>query len=164
MNAMEFMTRFEEDALHLYEVLSCGSNDTERRTIFNLLADAQRRHLSSLLDHKDRLECEMCESAIVERAGTLVNGFRMLLERSDLLSGLKTDPDAFSHVVKAEEECINLLGGMAKAEPLANMRAILNWLCTEERHHLERIESIYEFMEAPRTYLEWEEFSNLRPL
>jgi hypothetical protein len=35
-------------------------------------------------------------------------------------------------------------------------------IAEEERHHLEVMENIYDFVESPRTYLAWGEFSNLR--
>jgi rubrerythrin len=66
--------------------------------------------------------------------------------------------------VKAEEEVIVLLDGMAKAEGEDNTRELLVLLAEEEKQHLSRMENIYEFVEAPRSYLEWGEFSNLHPL
>ena len=41
---------------------------------------------------------------------------------------------------------------------------MLAWLANDEKRHLERIEEIYDFVETPRCYLEWGEFSNLRSL
>ena len=100
----------------------------------------------------------------MDRAGQMVNGFRRTLSSSDLPKEFKQDADAFGHIVKAEEEVIDLLDGMAKAEPEGNTRELLALLAVEEKRHLSRMENIYEFIEAPRSYLEWGEFSNLHPL
>jgi rubrerythrin len=37
-------------------------------------------------------------------------------------------------------------------------------LAAEERRHLNMVENIYDFVEAPRSFLAWGEFSNLREL
>ena len=37
-------------------------------------------------------------------------------------------------------------------------------LAEEERRHLNVVEHIYDFVEAPRTFLAWREFSNLQEL
>jgi dsDNA-binding SOS-regulon protein len=94
----------------------------------------------------------------------VVNGFRRALYNCDLPKEFKQDADAFDHIVKAEEGIIELLDGMAKAEPEENTRELLVLLAEEEKLHLSRMENIYEFIEAPRSYLEWGEFSNLHPL
>jgi len=53
---------------------------------------------------------------------------------------------------------------MARVEKGEQVKALLNWFVEDEKRHLEEIEGIYEFVEAPRSYLEWGEFSNLHPL
>jgi hypothetical protein len=39
---------------------------------------------------------------------------------------------------------------------------ILQMLADEERKHLEIMENIYDFVEAPKNYLAWGEFGNLK--
>ncbi len=164
MDAIEFMTRFEEDGLRFFETLGAESIDAERKELFEILADNQKRHLGSLEKLKENLHGIETDTTLVDRAGQMVNGFRRTLYCHDIVKEFKQDTDAFDHIVKAEEEVIELLAGMARAEPEENTRELLALLAEEEKQHLSRMENIYEFIEAPRSYLEWGEFSNLHLL
>jgi rubrerythrin len=164
MNAIEFMARFEEDGLRFFETLSAECIVSEQKELFELLADNQKRHLGSLEKLKVNQHGIETDSTLVDRAGMVVNGFQRTLLSSDLSKEFKQDADAFDHIVRAEEKVIELLDGMAKAEPEGNTRDLLVLLAEEEKQHLSRMESIYEFVEAPRSFLEWGEFSNLHPL
>jgi len=164
MDAIEFMARFEEDGLRFFEALGAECTDAERKELFELLADNQKRHLGSLEKLKENLHGIETDTTLVDRAGEVVNGFRRTLCSCDILQEFKQDADAFDHIVRAEEEVIELLDGMAKAETEENTRELLVLLAEGEKEHLSRMESIYEFIEAPHTYLEWGEFSNLHPL
>jgi rubrerythrin len=164
MNVIDYMIRFEEDGLHLYEALACDSSDSELRTIYNLLADSQRKHLTELIDLKGGKGGIPEDSKLVERAEHVTTIFRHLLESRDIHAELKLDPDGIGHIIAAEEEYIKLLEGMAKAEPAGETGAFLKRMGVDEQEHLERILNIYEFITAPHTYLEWGEFSNLHAL
>ena len=164
MNALDFMARFGEDSLRFYETLGKDEHNRELSDLYKLLADSQRRHLDALEAVKKTVSSTDAESVLVERAGHFVNGFRQLLFTHDIMKEMKNDRDAFAHVLHAEEEMINLCEGMAKAEPNVNTKALLAWLAESEKRHLEEIEGIYDFVEAPGCYLEWGEFSNLHPL
>lgn len=164
MDAIEFMARFEEDGLRFFETLGAESTDAERKELFELLADNQKRHLGSLEKLRENLHGIETDTTLVDRAGQVVNGFRRTLSSNDIIREFKQDADAFDHLVKTEEEVIELLDGMAKAEGEENTRELLALLAEEEKQHLSRMENIYEFVEAPRSYLEWGEFSNLHPL
>jgi len=164
MDAIEFMARFEEDGLRFFETLGTECTDAEMKELFELLADNQKRHIGSLEKLKVNLHGIETDTTLVDRAGQVVNGFRRTLSSYDLQKEFKQDADAFDHIVKAEEEVIELLDGMAKAESEGNTRELLVLLAEEEKRHLSRMENIYEFIEAPRSYLEWGEFSNLHPL
>lgn len=164
MNALDFMTRFEEDCLRFYETLGNNERNRELRDLYGLLADSQRKHLGILETLKETTRGSDAESVLVERAAHVLNGFREVLLTHDITKVMRNDRDAFSHVLHAEEEMIKLCEGMAKAEPGTNAKALLAWLAENEKKHLMEIEEIYDFVESPGCYLEWGEFSNLRSL
>lgn len=164
MNALNFMIQREEDGLRLYETLGYETTDHELKDIFALLATLQRDHLNALESLKESVGSSDADSTFAERTRHLGNGFRRLLDSHDLLHELKNDRDAFLHILKAEEETIRLLEGMAKAESQMNTRILLERIAEEEKNHLSTIENIYDFMEAPHSYLEWGEFPNLKTL
>ena len=164
MNALDFMTRFEEDALRFYETLGRDEHDSGLKGLYELLADSQKRHLGVLETLKETTRTADAESLLVERADTVVNGFRQMLFTHDIIKEMKNDRDAFAHVIHAEEEMIKLCEGMAKAETNNNTKTLLAWLAESEKRHMEEIGEIYNFVESPGCYLEWGEFSNLHPL
>lgn len=164
MNTIDFISRFENDCLSFYKTLAAGAESTELKRLYELLADSRERHLDLIGTLKETVREEDMTSELAERAGHVVNGCRMALTAGDFNKEMRGDGDAFAHVFHAEEEMIKLCEGMAKAEEREQVKALLNWFVVDEKRHLEEIEGIYEFVEAPRCYLEWGEFSNLRSL
>lgn len=164
MNILEFLNRFENDCLSFYNTLAAETTDPELRRLYELLADSRKRHLDLLGPMMETVRSEDLTSELAERAGHVINGCRMALTARDFNKEMSGDSDAFEHVFHAEDEMIRLCEGMAKAEEGAQVKALLNWFVEDEKRHLEEIEGIYEFVEAPHSYLEWGEFSNLRPL
>ena len=164
MNTLEFLSQFENDCLSFYGTLAAETTDPELKELYELLADTRKRHLDMLETRKETVRSGDLTSELSERAGHVINGCRMALSSRDLIKEMRNDRDAFEHVVHAEDEMIKLCEGMAKAEEGEKVKALLRWFVEDEKRHLEEIEGIYEFVEAPHCYLEWGEFSNLRTL
>lgn len=164
MNAIEFMTRFERDCLSFYENLGKRAKERELKDLYALLADAQRRHLARLERIIGRGAKSDSESMLLDRAAGLDFGMTRFIFSHDLAKAMQSDRDAFEHVVHAEEDVIRLFEGMIDSEPNQKSRRILSRLAEDEKEFLAEIEEIYEFVEKPGCYLEWGEFSNLRPL
>ncbi|MBI5656188.1 MAG: ferritin family protein [Geobacter sp.] len=164
MNIFDYAIRIESEGNQLFQRLGHETTNNELKRIYGLLASAEQEHIGTLEAMKREIDPNDAESSLVERAWQVKSGFRKLLESSDVLHELKDDPDGFWHIVKAEEENIKLLEGMAAAELKDEARVLLSKIADDEKKHLEIIEGIYEFIETPHTYLEWGEFSNLHPL
>jgi rubrerythrin len=164
MNALEFMTKFERDCLSFYEALGREAKDRERKELYELLADTQKNHLQRLEEIMGSQGLIEADSELLDRTAPLDFGFHKLLIDHELIKALRYDQDAFDHVVHAEEDVIRLFEGMARAEKQEGIRQMLAMLADDEKEHLAEIEGIYEFIERPHSYLEWGEFSNLKPL
>lgn len=164
MNAFDVITRVEEDELRFFETAGTATTDPEMKELFAILADNQKHHLDDLEKLKESMAGVETDTVRFDRVGSLINGLRRILSSRDILKELKDDPDAFARIEKAEDEMITLLKGMANSVPEEHVRHMLELLAEEEKGHLGTMESIYEFVEAPRSYLEWGEFSNLHPL
>jgi rubrerythrin len=164
MNTLEFLSQFENDCLSFYGTLAAETTDPELKELYGLLVDARKRHMDMLETRTVTARNGDLTSELAERAGHVINGCRMALSSHDLTKEMRNDRDAYEHVVHAEDEMIKLCEGMAKAEEGEKVKALLNWFVKDEKRHLEEIEGIYEFVEAPHCYLEWGEFSNLRTL
>lgn len=164
MNTLEFLSRFENDCLGFYKTLAAETTDPELIGLYGLLADSRKRHLDLLEPFMETVRNEDLTSKLTERAEHVINGCRMALTARSFDKEMRGDRDAFGHVVRAEDEMIRLCEGMARVEEGEQVKALLNWFVEDEKRHLEEIEGIYEFVEAPHCYLEWGEFSNLHPL
>lgn len=164
MNTLEFLSGFENDCLSFYKALAAETTNPELKGLYDLLTDTRKRHLDLLETVKETVGSEDMESELTERAGHVINGCRLTLFNHDLKKELRNDRDAFGHIFHAENEMIKLCEGIARAEEAEKVKALLDWFVKDEKSHLEEIEGIYEFVEAPHYFLEWGEFSNLHPL
>jgi len=164
MNALEFMIRFERDCLSFYETLGNRAKERELKDLYLLLADAQRRHLARLERITGRGAKRQSEAMLPDRVEGVDFGMTRFIFSHDLAKAMLNDRDAFEHVVHAEEDVIRLFEGMIDSEPNQKSRRMFSRLAEDEKEFLAEIEEIYEFVEKPGCYLEWGEFSNLRPL
>jgi rubrerythrin len=164
MSAITYLSRFENDCLNLYKTLESNTGNPELKELYELLADSRQRHLDALLHRQETVGSGDYESDLIERAEQVTNSCRQTLLAHDISKALRHDHDAFDHVVHAEGEMIRLCAGMAGNEKNEKVKELLSWFVADEKQHLEEIEGIYEFVEAPHCYLEWGEFSNLRTL
>jgi rubrerythrin len=149
----------EQEAGTYYEKLAASISVAELKNIFTLLAAAEREHLAALQKMKDNVAPAKADFPDLGEAAC---AFKPLLGKRNLMAELADDPDAYGHVVKEEEESIKFYEDLAaKAEDGATRRLLLD-LIEQERKHLSIVENIYAFVESPKTYLAWGEFSNLQ--
>jgi len=159
MNVFDFAMRMEEESRAYYEQLAAAARSGEVKTLFRLLADSEREHYGHLAMLKAGTDPRTAQSAVLERLRNHV---------SEIVGGptpaelLESDEDGYRHAIKAEEESIRTYEKLAEEETDPTVADLLRRLAGEERHHLEMVENIYDFVETPRTFLAWGEFSNLR--
>ena len=159
MNIFDCAIKMETEAGKHYEKLAAGASVPELKQLFSLLAAAEAEHLQALTKAKQRIDAETAAFSALKDAACV---FRPLLGKRDLMEELENDPDAYRHVVKEEEESIEFYVKLADSTDNEETKALLLALAEEEKRHLSIIENIYSFLEAPRTYLAWGEFSNLQ--
>ena len=159
MNVFDFAMKMEEESRTYYEKLAAAARSADLKNIFTLLAESEREHHEHLTVLKTVTDSKKAQSVVLEHAKDHI---RELIGNLDAATVLQNDPDAYRHVIKHEEMSIGLYEKLAAQEPNDVAADLLRRLAGEERDHLEMMENIYEFVEAPRTYLEWGEFSNLR--
>ncbi len=161
MNVFDFAIRMEEDGMKLYGKLAEEANEPELKTIFNLLAEEERKHRDIFEAMKKGENPSAADSIALEKAR---NAFRKLMERKDPLEILRKDPDGYRYSIKAEEDFIRLYEDLAEKEKNGHVANLLRRIAEEERRHLNIMENIFDFVESPKTYLAWGEFSNLNDL
>jgi rubrerythrin len=159
MNVFDFALRMEAESRDFYEKLAGTSGSEDLKRIFTLLADSEREHHDHLTLLQRGTAPEAAQSVALERARDQI---RELVDGLDPDGFLRNDADGYRHAIDAEEKSIEIYEKMAGEEPKRAVADLFLLIAEEERQHLQVIENIYDFVESPRTYLEWGEFSNLR--
>jgi hypothetical protein len=161
MNIIECTIKMKEESRAHYERLAEAVQDKEVRRLFTLLASAEEEQLAALNTMNKRMSLEGGE------AGNLsgdVCTFRPLLRRENLAQELRNDPDAYRHVISEERETMEFFKQLVEESQDEKMKRVCRMLADQERKHMDQVENIYSFVEDPRTYLEWGEFSNFKTL
>lgn len=162
MNILECTIKMKQETRAHYERLSEAVTEKELKRLFSLLAAAEDEHIGKLVTLKDSMSSvgtinfnPLDESVCV---------FSPNIDPRHLAETLRNDPDAYRHVVQEEEETIEFFDNLKKQSEDEEMKKVYQVLADKEREHLTTLENIYFFVEEPRTYLEWGEFSNLKGL
>jgi len=161
MNVFDCAIKIEEETKSYYEGLEAEASEPELKHLFSMLAASEDEHRESLIRLKESMAPDRAKLDALD--GTACS-FRPLLTQRELLEESERDPDLYLFAVKKEEQEIRFyeeLAGVAVDEPT---RKSLLMLAAEERRHLATVENIYSFVEEPKSYLAWGEFSNLREL
>jgi len=162
MNILECTIKMKRETRTHYARLSETVADAELKRLFSLLAAAEDEHIDKLtelqgtmnrLNPKDfnRLEESVCV-------------YSPHIDPRHLADVLRHDPDAYRHVVQEEEDTIEFFDQLSDQADSEQLKRICRLQAAKEREHLAMLENIYFFVEEPRTYLEWGEFSNLKSL
>lgn len=160
MNVLDFALKMESDGKAYYERLASETDSKELKNLFTMLADAEQTHYDALQARKADKAYAKVDSGLLEQAKNI---FQRLLEtKSD--GSLRVDTDGYRHAIKAEEQSINFYRDSAEKEKSPEVRRLLQALAEEENIHLNIVENIYEFVESPKFFLAWREFSNLKEL
>ena len=161
MNIVDCAVKKTLEAKTYFEKLAASSTLADLKRLFNLLAAAEQEHYEALMELEKEVEKGGAAFTVLNEAACI---FRPLVEKRDILAELETDPDAYRHVIAEQKESITFYEDLAAKAEAGATRDLLKMIAKQERKHADIIENIYEFMESPRTYLAWGEFSNLKDL
>lgn len=162
MNILECTITMKQETRAHYARLSEAATEKELKRLFSLLAAAEDEHIEKLLSLKGNLN--NIDGLAFNALDDGVCAFKPHIDPCHLADTLNNDPDAYRHVIQEEEEAIELIDQHKKHAENEQMRRFYQVLADKEREHLMMLENIYFFVEDPRTYLEWGEFSNLKGL
>lgn len=162
MNILECTIKMKQETRAHYERLSEAVAEKEMKRLFSLLAAAEDEHIEKLRALNDAME--KADATALNRIDESVCMFSPHIDPRHLADALRDDPDAYRHVVREEEETIEFFDQLKNQADSEQMKKVCQALADKEREHLTMLEHIYFFVEEPRTYLEWGEFSNLKGL
>lgn len=159
MNIFDCALKMEEEARQYYEKLAEASAIPELKQLFTMLAAAEQEHHDALMEIKANSPLKKTGFTALNEAACL---FKPLMSKRDLMADLQEDPDAYRHIVQEEEKGIRLYEELAAQSQNEATGKILLAIAAEERKHLNIVENIYSFVESPKNFLAWGEFSNLK--
>jgi rubrerythrin len=162
MNIIECTIKMKQETRAHYERLSEAVTEDELKRLFFLLAEAEGEHIDKLIALKDNMN--KIGTVSFNALDESVCVFSPHIDPRHLAESLSHDPDAYLHVVHEEEGTIEFFDQLKNQAETEQMKRICQVLADKEREHLAMLENIYFFVEEPRTYLEWGEFSNLKTL
>jgi rubrerythrin len=159
MNIIECAIKKEQEAKIWYEQLAADVTTPELKELFTILAASEDEHCRAIA----RLKADKGASAAAFIAlDGAACAFRPLLDQRDVVETLKHDSDGFRRIIAEKEETIRQYEELEAQAGDEETRKLLGSLVAEEKRHLNIVENIFEFVESPRTYLAWGEFSNLK--
>ena len=162
MNVLECTIKMKKEAQAHYERLAGTVANGELKRLFVLLAAAEGEYVDKLVTLKSNVDEFEVKNLIGLDEGSCV--YKPNIDPLHVEECLENDPDAYLHVVREEQNTINFFDRMSAIAESEQIKGICHLLAEKEREHLEMLENIYFFVEEPRTYLEWGEFSNLKSL
>ena len=162
MNILECTIKMKQETRAHYARLAETVTDKELKRLFSLLAAAEDEHIEKLIALKATMKT--MDASTFNPLEESVCVFSPHIDPRHLAETLRNDPDAYMHVVHEEEETIEFFDQLKDQAENEQMKRVCQVLADKEREHLTMLENIYFFVEEPRTYLEWGEFSNLTSL
>jgi len=155
MKVLRFAQEIDHSAQSFYAEMAWRSDNPGVGRIFQMLAEDEglllNRH-TSLAKRGDSFDAEALDRG--------VNVFEQLRRREDQLV-VPDDVSAYRLALEAEREVLQQYRSAAQAETNPEVRRLLNKLAKDEQRHVEELEGLYDFANAPNHYLAWGEFSNL---
>ena len=147
MNVYDYAMQMELDGKAFYEKLAKGTDLEGLRKIFYELAADEQKHYNIFKKLKEQLPVTaMADSTVLEQAKNL---FAEL--EADKLSQqtLKSNLDAYQYAIEAEKKSADLYLDAADKEENEDIKEILLKIVIEERKHLNIIENVFDFVNAP---------------
>jgi rubrerythrin len=162
MNILECTIKMKKETRAHYGCLAETATDVELKRLFSLLAAAEDEHIEKLVVMQENMKKSNMKD--FNRLEESVCVYSPHIDPRHLAEALRNDPDAYRHVVQEEEETIEFFDHLSDQAESEELKRICRLQADKEREHLTMLENIYFFVEEPRTYLEWGEFSNLKSL
>jgi len=161
MNIFEFALKMELDGKAYYEKLAAETSDTGLKAIFTTLAADEQKHYETIQAIQSDSNWVMKESVVLKSAKNL---FEKLLSDKTIADGMKKSLDGYQFARKVEADSVKFYEDAAQKESNATTKQLLLRIAKEEKDHYNILDNLYDFTLAPKNFLAWGEFSNIKEL
>lgn len=161
MDIFDFAMKMEIDGKAYYERLREATPVTGLKTIFTGLAADEQKHYDTIQAIKSGAAGAMANSTVLEQAKNI---FQDMMGDKTIVGSLRKDLDGYRHAMKIEADSVRLYEDLAKKEDNPETAQLMLKIANEEKKHYNIMENLYDFVLAPKNFLAWGEFSNLKEL
>ncbi|ACM20332.1 ferritin-like domain protein [Geotalea daltonii FRC-32] len=161
MDLYQFAMKMEVDGKAFYEKMAAETPHRGLKSVFSMLAADEQKHYDTIVAMREGGAVTMADTTVLENTRNVFEGIRA---EKTLAEGLRKEHDAFQYAMKIEADSVRLYEDMAKKENDAAIIALLQKIADEEKKHYNIVENLYDYTLRPEYFLEWREFSNLKPL
>jgi len=160
MNIFDYAMQMELDGKAFYERLAADANSEGLKTIFSSMAIDENKHYELFKQMKDEAGAlTMADSTALDGAKNI---FTELQKKGTAISPDTKSLEAYRYAMQVEADSATLYQEAAEKETQQEIRDLLLRIAVEERKHLNILENVFEFVNAPNQSLVWAEFSNLK--
>lgn len=158
MNLYAFAKTMEKSGIRFYRAMAeCTRTDGVKRA-FSMLAEDEEHLLRRLEQMSQRYpELKTMECSYLDKGTIVFNTMR----KDSLCRLITSDLDAYEMARDAEREVFRQYMKAAETETDPALKRMLLRIAAIERHELNDLEQLFDFVNAPNQSLEWGEFSNL---
>lgn len=164
MNAFEFAMKMELDGSTYYENHAAKSSEPVLKTIFEELAADEKKHyeLFRAMAAGDNPDYgTILKTSIL---GTTRNLFETLSASKKPMVAFSADVrDAWIGAREIEDKSVSFYREQAQKVNDPDQKNVWNRIADEEHKHWVAIESVVNFLDRPKQWLEDAEWSNLQP-
>jgi rubrerythrin len=159
MYVINFALEMEEVGKEYFDKLAEETSLTGIKNIFKMLAAEQQKLYDIFKAIENNANTPLSvDSKALERA---IYIFAQIFNEASK-GILRNDLDAYEHAMKIEADIVKFFENMEQLETNRDAKTLLGKIADEEKKLYNKIESIYDFVVAPKWNLESTEFSNLK--
>jgi rubrerythrin len=155
MKVLRFAQEIDLSARNFYQEMASRTDKPGIRTIFDMLAEDER----GLMDRHGVLASRV-EEVDAKALDGGINVFEQL-RRQEAQLLVHNDLAAYRLAIDAEREVVQQYRRAANTEKQPMVKKLLADMAEDEQQHVDELESLYDFANAPNHYLAWGEFSNV---
>ncbi|WP_243373257.1 ferritin family protein [Geotalea sp. SG265] len=161
MDLYAFALKMELDGKAFYEKMAAETPYRGLKSVFSMLAEDEQKHYDTIIAIRAGEARTMADTAVLENTRNVFEGIRA---EKILAEGMRKEHDAFQYAMKIEADSVRLYEDLAGKERDPAIIALLQKIADEEKKHYNIVENLYDYTLRPEYFLEWREFSNLKPL
>jgi rubrerythrin len=161
MDLYAFALKMEMDGKAFYEKMAAETPNLGLKSVFSMLAADEQKHYETIVAMREGGAVAMADTTVLESTKNVFEGIR---SEKILAEGMRKEHEAFQYAMKIEADSVRLYEDMARKEHNGAVVELFLKIANEEKKHYNIVENLYDYTLRPEYFLEWREFSNLKPL